>query len=57
MVIVTYFFSGNPLSPHRLLFLISSKGSFIYALSHRQDNAYPSFDGPVVDYRLEKKIA
>ena len=31
---------GNPLPPHRLLFPISSKGSFIYASSHRQDNTY-----------------
>ena len=30
MVIVTYFSRGNPLSPHSLLFPISSKGSFIY---------------------------
>ena len=28
---------GNPLSPHRLLFPISSKGS-LYASSHREDN-------------------
>ena len=28
--IVTYFFRGNPLLPHRLLLIISSKGSFIY---------------------------
>ena len=32
---------GNPLSPHRLLFPISSKG-FLYASSHRQDNTYHS---------------
>ena len=30
---------GNPLHPHGLLFLISSKGSFT-ASSHRQDNTY-----------------
>ena len=30
----------NPLPAHRLLFPISSKGSFIYASSHRQDNTY-----------------
>ena len=30
---------GNPLMPHRLLFLIISKG-FLYASSHRQDNTY-----------------
>ena len=31
---------GNPLPPHRLLLSISSKGSFIYTPSHRQDNTY-----------------
>ena len=31
---------GNLLQTHGLLFPISSKGSFIYAPSHRQDNAY-----------------
>ena len=30
---------GNPLQPHRLLFLINSKGS-LYAPSHRQDITY-----------------
>ena len=29
---------GNPLPPHGLLFPIDSKGYFIYAPSHRQDN-------------------
>ena len=29
---------GNPLPPHGLLVPTSSKGSFIYASSHRQDN-------------------
>ena len=29
MVMLTYFFRGNLLSPHRLLSLISSKGSFM----------------------------
>ena len=32
---------GNPLPPHGLLFLISSK-VFLYAPSHRQDNTYHS---------------
>ena len=31
---------GNLLPPHGLLFPISSKGSFIYASSHRQDYTY-----------------
>ena len=30
---------GNPLPPHGLFFLTSSKGSF-YASPHRQDNTY-----------------
>ena len=33
---------GNLVPPHRLLFPISSKGSFICA-SHRQDNTYHGF--------------
>ena len=32
---------GNPLLPHRLLFLINSKG-LLYAPSHRQDSTYHS---------------
>ena len=32
----------NLLSPHRLLFLISSQGSFLYPLSQRQDITYHS---------------
>ena len=31
---------GNPLPPHGLLFPISSKGSFKYAPSHRQNSTY-----------------
>ena len=33
---------GNPLPPHGLLFQINSKGSFLYAPSHRQDSTYHS---------------
>ena len=33
---------GNPLLTHGLIFLISNKGSFIYASSHRQDSTYHS---------------
>ena len=29
MVTLTHFLEGNPLPPHRLLFSISNKGSFI----------------------------
>ena len=43
----------NPLPPHRLLFPISSKGSFIYASSHRQDNTYHG----LCYTRLEREIA
>ena len=39
MVIVTYFFKGIPLSPHRLLFPISRK-DLICAHSQRQDSIY-----------------
>ena len=31
---------GNPLPPRRLIFPISSKGSFIYTSSDRQDSTY-----------------
>ena len=31
---------GNPLPPHRLIFLISAARVLLYALSHRQDNTY-----------------
>ena len=34
---------GNLLPPHGLLFPISSKGSFIYASSHTQDDTYHGF--------------
>ena len=47
---------GNPLLPHRLLFPISSKGSFI-CTSHRQDSTYHGFVIPVVEHWLEREIA
>ena len=31
---------GNPLPPHRLLFPVNSKGSFICNIPHRQDSTY-----------------
>ena len=38
-----YSVRGNPLPPlHELLFLISSKGSFLYAHSHRWHRTYHS---------------
>ena len=40
---------GNPLPPHRLLFLINSKGSFIY-MHHPTDRIAHT---PVVEHWLE----
>ena len=51
MVIVTYFFRANLLSPHRLFFPISSKGS-----TDRTTHA-TAFDEPVVDHWVEWKMA
>ena len=56
MVIVTDIFKGNRLSPHRLLFPISSKGSFICTFS-QTCCIYHIIDEPVVDHWLERKIA
>ena len=55
MVIVTYFFRGNLLSPHRLLFPISNKESFICTFPQTAHTT--AFDEPVVDHSLEWKIA
>ena len=38
----TYSERGNPLPSRGLLFPINSKGSFIYAPSHRQDSTFYS---------------
>ena len=43
---------GNPLPPHRLLFPINSKGSFICSIAHTT-----AFVTPVVDHWLEREIA
>ena len=51
VVIVTYFFKGNPLLPHMLLFPITSKGSFIYTFPQTAQHI-PVFGGPVVDHWL-----
>ena len=56
MVIVTYSFRGNPLSLHRLLFPISSNGSFICTFPQAGQHITPAFDGPFVDHCLEQKI-
>ena len=58
MVMLTLFFlEGNLLPPHRLLFSISSKGSFLYAFSIDRTVHTTAFDKPVVDHWLERKIA
>ena len=57
MVTLTHFLEGNPLPPHRLLFSISSKGSFIMHFSIDRTVHTTAFDKPVVDHWLERKIA
>ena len=47
---------GNPLPPHRLLFLISSKGSFICTIPDRIAHT-TAFVTPVVEHWLEREIA
>ena len=47
---------GNPLPPHRLLFLINSKGSFICTIPDRIAHT-TAFVTPVVEHRLEREIA
>ena len=52
MVIVTYFFSGNLLLPHRLLF------PFLYMHFPTDRTVHTTaYDGPVVDHWWERKIA
>ena len=53
MVIVTYLLRGNALSPYRLLFPITSKGSF----PTDRTAHITAFDETVLDRRLERKIA
>ena len=47
---------GNPVPPHRLLFSISSKGSFICIIPDRITHT-TAFVTPVVDHWLEREIA
>ena len=47
---------GNPLRPHRLLFLISSKGSFICIIPDRITHT-TAFVTPVVEHWVEREIA
>ena len=55
MVIVAYFYRGNPLLPHRQLFLINRTGSVICAFPQAAHTT--AVDGPVVIHWLEQKIA
>ena len=49
---------GNPLPPHRLLFPISSKGSFICTIPQTGRIAHTTaFVTPVVEHWLEREIA
>ena len=48
MVFVTYFFRGNLLLPHRLLFPMSSKGSFICTFPHTTYSLLCTSCGPLV---------
>ena len=57
MVTLTHFLEGNPLPPHRLLFSISSNGIFYMHFSIDRTVHTTAFDKPVVDHRLERKIA
>ena len=47
---------GNPLPPHRLLFPIHSKGSFICTIPDRIAHT-TAFVKPVVEHWLEREIA
>ena len=47
---------GNPLPPHRLLFLISSKGSFICIIPDKMTHT-TTFVTPIVEHWLEREIA
>ena len=47
---------GNPLLPHRLLFPINSKGSFICTIPHRITHT-TALVTPVVEHWLEREIA
>ena len=48
--------NGNPLPPHRLLFLIRSKGSFICTIPETIAHT-TAFVTPVVEHWLEQEIA
>ena len=46
---------GNPLPPHRLLFLINSKGSFICIIPTDKIAHTTAFVTPVVEHWLERQ--
>ena len=48
---------GNPLPPHRLLFPIISKGSFICTIPHRIAHTTAVYITPVMEHWLEQEIA
>ena len=48
---------GNPLPPHRLLFPISSKGSFYMHHPTDRITQTTAFVTPVVEHWLEREIA
>ena len=48
---------GNPLPPHRLLFPINSKGSFICTIPTDRIAHTTAFVTPVVKHWLEREIA
>ena len=47
---------GNPLSPHRLLLSINSKGSFICTMYTDRITHTTAFVTPVVEHWLEREI-
>ena len=47
---------GNPLPPHRLLFPISSKGSFICTIPTDRITHTTAFVTPVVKHWLERRV-
>ena len=57
MVTLTYFFVESLLSPHRLYFPGSSKGSFIFAFATDWKVYTTDLCGPVVKHWFEWKIA
>ena len=57
MPMLTYFFTGNPLSSHQLLFAISGKGCFTVDFPKDRMAHITVFDRPIVGHWFEQKIA